>query len=234
MYKNENSELHKGHRKRVKDKFIQNGLKDFSDIQVLEAALFFCIPQGDTNDIAHRLLNKFGSLSAVFDASEEHLLSVQGVGENTCTFLRFMPELMRRYRMDKIADDSIFESKEKIARYLSAYFMTLKGEHAVVLCFDKRRRLLGEESLTPESVNAVSGSRKIAEVVISMKADSVVLAHNHPSGICEPSNVDISTTNAIELSLSSIGINLIEHFIITCDKYIGLKEYISMHGYEND
>lgn len=234
MYKNEKSELHKGHRQRVKEKFIQNGLKDFTDVQVLEAALFFCIPQGDTNDIAHRLLNKFGSLSAVFDASDEYLLSVQGVGENTRTFLRFMPELMRRYRMDKIADDNVFESKEKIARYLSAYFMTSKSEHAVVLCFDKRRRLLGEETLTPDSVNAASGSRKIAEIAISMKADSVVLAHNHPSGICEPSNVDISTTNAIELSLSSIGINLIEHFIITCDNYIGLKEYISIHGYEND
>ena len=234
MYKNDRSELHKGHRKRVKDKFIANGLEDFTDIQTLEAALFFCIPQGDTNEIAHRLINKFGSLSAVFDATDEQLLSVPGVGYNTYTFLKFMPELMRRYRMDKISDDNIFESREKIARYLSAYFMTATSECAVVMCFDKKRRLLGTSSIPPESVGAMSNARRIAELAITMKADSIVLAHNHPSGICAPSNVDISATNSLCASLSAVGINLLEHYIIAGEEYLGLKDYIITYGYKND
>ncbi len=234
MYKNEKSEVHKGHRKRVKDNFIKNGLDVFSDVQALEMALFFCLPQGDTNELAHKLINKFGSFSAVFDATPEQLESVSGIGENTKVFLKYIPALLRRYRIDKIADDNIFETQEKTGRYLMAYFMTEIREKALVMAFDRKRRLLGTVPLPTSSVGtSAANAREIAELALSMKSDAIVIAHNHSSGLCEPSEADISATNALDFSLSTVGINLIEHYIVTNDSYLGIKEYIRKNGYMN-
>lgn len=234
MYKNEKSEFHKGHRKRVKDNFMKNGLDIFTDVQALEMALFFCVPQGDTNELAHKLINKFGSFSAVFDATPEQLENVPGVGENTKVFLKYIPALLRRYRIDKITDDNIFETSDKTGRYLMAYFMTEVREKWVVMAFDRKRRLLGTIPV-PESYIGTysSNARELAELAISMKADAIIIAHNHPSGIYEPSEADISVTNAIDFSLSAVGINLVEHYIVTDNHYLGIKEYIRKNGYIN-
>ena len=82
--------IHKGHRQRMKDRFLQEGLDHFSDIQVLELLLFYCIPRQDTNPIAHKLLDHFGSLSQVLEASVEELTKVPGIGENAATFLHLI------------------------------------------------------------------------------------------------------------------------------------------------
>lgn len=232
MYKNEKSEVHKGHRKRVKDKFMRDGLDTFTDVQALEMTLYFCIPQGDTNELAHELLNKFGSFSAVFDATPEQLEGISGIGENTKVFLKYIPALLRRYRIDKIADDNIFESKDKTVRYLMAYFMTDTREKGIVMAFDRKRRLLGAIPMPAAYIGtSTANAREIAELAISMKSDAIIIAHNHPSGICEPSEADISATNSLDFALSAVGINLIEHYIVTDDKYLGIKEYIRTNGY---
>lgn len=99
--------LHENHRARVRKRFEHEGLKTFADHNVLELLLFYSIPQKDTNDIAHRLLDEFGSLSAVFDAPKDVLMNVVGVGENTATLIKLMPELFSRYEQDKIKNESI-------------------------------------------------------------------------------------------------------------------------------
>lgn len=99
--------LHENHRARVRKRFEDEGLKTFADHNVLELLLFYSIPQKDTNDIAHRLLDEFGSLSAVFDAPKDVLMNVVGVGENTATLIKLMPELFSRYEQDKIKNESI-------------------------------------------------------------------------------------------------------------------------------
>ena len=234
-YKNQNSNLHKGHRARVKERFRKTGLDGFTEVQILEMALFFGVPQGDTNDLAHRLLNRFGSFSAVCDAGYEQLMEVTGVGENTATYLKSIPALCRAYRLDKISADNLFESEERIGRYLLAYFMGEHTEKTVLLCLDRKRRLLGCETVFSDGMDSITSakSRRVAELALSYHADGVVLAHNHPSGICEPSEFDITSTNALDLALHGVGIHLIEHYVITEEEYLGIKKFIRNYGYEN-
>lgn len=234
-YKSESSNLHKGHRARVKEHFVRSGGEDFTDVQMLEMALFFAIPQGDTNELAHRLMNKFGSISAVLDAPHEQLTDVPGIGDNAASFLNFSVALARRYRLDKIADDNLFENADKIGRYLMAFLMGASGEQTVLMCLDGKRRLLFCEKVFSDGMTEMTPAivRKIAELALSHRAHGVVLAHNHPSGICEPSEYDITATNALNMALAGVGITLIEHYVITDEEYSPIMSYIAEHGYEN-
>ena len=197
-------------------------------------ALFFGIPQGDTNDLAHRLLDRFGSFSAVLDAPYEQLLEINGMGENAATFLRCLPALCRKYRLDRIASNNLFESDEKIGRYLLAYFMGEQVERSVLLSFDGKRRLLGVDRPFSSGLTDMAEitTRRIAELALAHRAHYVVLAHNHPSGICEPSEFDITATNALDYALHSVGLQLIEHYVVTEEEFCGIKAFIHDGGYE--
>lgn len=219
----------------MKERFARSGGEDFTDVQLLEMALFFAIPQGDTNELAHRLMNKFGSVSAVLDAPREQLTDVPGIGDNAASFLNFTVALARRYRIDKIADDNVFENADKIGRYLLAFFMGVRGEQTVLMCLDGKRRLLSCEKVFSDGMTEMTPAvaRRIAELALSLRAQGVVLAHNHPSGICEPSEYDITATNALNMALAGVGITLIEHYVITDEEFLPIKSYITEHGYEN-
>ena len=93
--------MHEGHRKRLRENFLKNGLDNFQSHNVLEMLLFYTIPRSDTNETAHRLIDRFGSLSAVLEAPVEELMKVKGVGERTATFLHLIPEITRVYLKDK-------------------------------------------------------------------------------------------------------------------------------------
>ena len=89
--------IHEGHRQRLKQRFADHGERVFDDHQLLELMLFYAVPQGDVNPLAHRLINHFGSFAAVLDASPEDLRQVKGVGEHTALYLSMFPQVMRRY-----------------------------------------------------------------------------------------------------------------------------------------
>ena len=89
--------LHEGHRQRLKERFLREGLDHFEPHTVLELLLFYAVPQRDTNELAHRLIARFGSLDAVFDAAFDELCAVEGIGRNTATLLKLVPDLTRRY-----------------------------------------------------------------------------------------------------------------------------------------
>lgn len=129
--------LHENHRARVRKRFEHEGLKTFADHNVLELLLFYSIPQKDTNDIAHRLLDEFGSLSAVFDAPKDVLMNVVGVGENTATLIKLMPELFSRYEQDKIKNESIvLNSAEAAGKYFMSRFIGANTEKLYAVCLD--------------------------------------------------------------------------------------------------
>ena len=234
-YKSDASNLHAGHRARMKKRFITEGLDGFSDVQVLELLLFYCMPQGDTNEIAHRLINKFGSVSGVLDASPSQLIECEGIGEHTATFITALPALCRRYRMDKICTDNVFESKNKIERYLIACYMQARSEYTVVLCLDNNRRLVNTVTLHEGSQTYnTSNTHRIAEIAMANNVRHIVLAHNHPSGICEPSEEDILSAGEMRVALELVGINLVEHYIITSEQACGILEYTNEHGISYD
>ena len=217
--------IHTGHRQRMKDRFLQEGLDNFSDIQVLELLLYYCIPRQDTNPIAHRLLDHFGSLSQVLEASVEELTKVSGIGENTATFLHLIPEVGRYYQVSRSTQVTILSSLDKCARYLLPFFFGRRVETVYLLCLDAKCKVLCCKEVGEGSVNSAGiSTRKIVETALGVNATTVILAHNHPSGVAIPSGEDIQTTQRIAVALQCVDIQLADHIIVADEDYISMAQ----------
>lgn len=221
----EDTSMHTGHRARLKAQFLQSGLDALTDIQVLELLLFYANPRRDTNPIAHRLLNQFGSLSAVLDAPPELLGKVNGVGENAALLLHLVPCVCRRYLIDRASYEQVLDSTEKAGAFLVPYFFGARDEMVYLLCLDAKCKVLDCRMLSVGGVNTASVSvRKIVEAALACNATSVVLAHNHTSGIALPSREDEATTRQIRTALDAVGILLADHIIVADDDFVSMAD----------
>lgn len=208
--------LHDGHRQRLKQRFLEEGLENFEPHNVLELLLFFSIPVKDTNETAHLLIKKFGSLSSVFDASFEELCSVKGIKENSATLIKLFPELFKKYEVDKINSDvESLNTCELVAEYASKYFKGVTEEHLYLLCLDSNQRVLCFEQISSGTVNSAPiNNRKIVELAYKHNAAYLILVHNHPSGVVAPSRTDINATASIIDLFKTLGLKLSDHIII--------------------
>ena len=217
--------IHDGHRQRLKDRFRQNGLDNFTDVQVLELALFYCIPRKDTNPIAHALLEHFGSLSQVLEASVEELQKVEGIGENTAVFLSMLTQIGRYYLVDRSQREVILPTIEKCGAYLVPYFFGRPVETVFLLCLDAKCKVLCCREVGRGSVNSAGISvRKVVEMALGANATSVVMAHNHPSGLALPSTEDIQTTRRIAAALSAVDVHLADHIVVADGDYVSMVQ----------
>ena len=206
--------VHDGHRKRLRERFVEHGLSSFNDINSLELLLAFAIPRRDTNELAHKLLDTFGSLQNVFDASHQELINVDGIGENAAVLIRLIPEIYKKAAIceaDKIRKCS---SPEAIVKYLQPRFLNEKNEVLLMLCLDSQLSVISCIEVARGVVNGVeTSSRRIVELALKNRAVSVVLAHNHPCGMAMPSVEDDYFTRQIKAALGSVEIKLIDHII---------------------
>jgi len=217
--------VHDGHRERLKKKLLEQGLDVFDDHNVLELLLFYSMPRIDTNPLAHELLNTFGSLEAVFEAPAEELSKVSGIGENTVTLLKLIPEVSRRYIIDKNKFDNILDSTKKAGEYLAARYMYERDEVVYVVCLDSKCKVICCKELFRGVANTAEVSiRKIAELALAKNASSVIISHNHTSGIALPSIEDEITTKRIKAALTSMGITLADHIVVADDDFISMAE----------
>lgn len=217
--------IHNGHRQRMKERFLHEGLDHFSDIQVLELLLFYCIPRKDTNPIAHSLLDTFGSLSQVLDAPVEELQKVDGISENAAIFLNLLTEVGRYYLIDRTAQARILRTIEQCAAYLVPYFYGRRNETVYLLCLDAKCKVLCCREIGEGSVNSTGiSTRKIVETALGVNATTVVLAHNHPSGVAVPSGEDIQSTHRIAAALQAVEIHLADHIVVADDDYVSMVQ----------
>ncbi len=224
--------LHKDHRKRMKDRFLKQGLDGFTPIQALEFLLFYSIPRQDTNLIAHRLINHFGSLSQVLEAPVEELVKVGGIGEHSAILLNLINQMSRFYLMDRAKREKVLPTIEDCARYLQPYFYGRMNETVFLLCLDAKCKAISCKEVGEGSVNSAGISvRRIVETALREGASSVVLAHNHPSGIAIPSAEDIQTTRRIAAALQSVEIHLADHIVVAEDDYVSMVQ--SGHRFDN-
>ncbi len=218
--------IHDGHRKRIKDRFLREGLSGFEEVNVLELLLFYCVPQRDTNEIAHNLLKHFGSIVKVFEAKPEELEKVEGVNKGISTFLSLRGAAERYYR-DKKAMIGIkhLNTTELRARFLAEKFSEERNEKVYILCLDAASTLLDCREIGEGSINSASVPvRRIVEIALATHASQVVLAHNHPGGIAFPSPDDVSTTIRLAEALQTVDVELLDHLLFANDDCISFVD----------
>ena len=207
--------IHDGHRQRLMAHFAREGLDNFNDVQVLELLLFYSIPRIDTNPLAHRLLDHFGSLSGVLEASVDELKCVDGLGERSAVFLHLITEVSRYYMINRAMHHKVLNTVEACGEFLVPRFHGRSNETVFVLCLDAKCKVLACREISEGSVNYAGISpRRVAELALVSKAASVVLAHNHPSGIAVPSREDVQTTYRVAAALEAVEVTLADHLIV--------------------
>lgn len=217
--------VHDGHRQRKKEQFRMHGLDAFADHEVLELLLYYAIPRRDTNPVAHRLMERFGSLDGVFSATVEELEEVEGMGKNAATLLALWMPLYRRVRTKPKAKETVLNSTEQAGQYFMDLFFGMRREELYEACLDAKGKLLACCRIAEGGVDAVNiSTRRLVENALKCGASAVILAHNHPSGIALPSPDDNTTTLAVWDALRAVGIPLIDHIIVADEDYVSLHD----------
>ena len=215
--------IHEGHRKRMKERFMKSGLDDFAPHNVLELLLFYSIPRGDTNPIAHRLIDAFGSLSGVFDATPEELMKVSGVGESTAILISMIPQMARKYLEDKADAVNVVGGCGDIGAYFLPKFVGRTNEALMMVSIDNKNKVISCSVVAEGTVDSAKVSRrKVMEEAMKVKATRVILAHNHPRGVAVPSAEDVAMTREIGRLFAQVGIELVDHIIIADDDYVSM------------
>lgn len=217
---------HEGHRERVRRDFLENGFSETTPPhKILEMLLFYSIPRRDTNEIAHELINTFGSIQGVFDAPIDQLLKVKGITENTVALLKMILPIASIYRAEKVNHDKNFTSTNQIGDYLLEKYLCYTKETVAITSFNGKGQILGFDVLAEgDSSSAELSIRKILEIVMKRNPVCVVLSHNHPSGFAIPSNEDLALTNKLFTLLANINVRLLDHIIIANNDYVSLAQ----------
>ena len=215
--------MHENHRDRVKQRFLSEGLDHFDPHNILELLLFYSIPQKDTNELAHALIKKFGSLSGVFDAPLQELTAVPGIKMHSAILLKMIPALSRRYVIEKNQCRERLSDMNKIGKYLVDHYIGINVETVFLLLLDNKFNVIELVKVHEGSVNSAAITlRKLIEIALFKHASMAVLSHNHPSGIAIPSQADLFTTKEVKQAFDLIEIKLLGHILVAGNSYIDI------------
>lgn len=217
--------IHDGHRERMRGRFVKNGLSGFADHEALELLLYYAIPRGDVNPVAHALMDRFGSLSGVFSAPAELLTQVEGVGERTATLLRLIPQIAQKARLSDLERELALNTRERVGAYLLELFSRERNEAVYEICLDGKGKLLACRRLGEGNASAVTlDVRTVVQNALLCSASSVILAHNHPSGVALPSQEDRTATLRVQDALATVDVRLEDHIVVADHDFISFSE----------
>lgn len=219
--------LHKGHRKRLKEEIISQDFPESTPPhKILEMLLFYGIPRKDTNVIAHELLNKFGSIRGVIQAPPEELFQVKGMTENAVALIKLIMPIARRYETESKANlNRKFESIDAIGEFLVKKHLGYGIETFAITTFKPNGELISCDILSKGDMATVPLTTKsIVQTVLKYKAPCAIISHNHINGSAMPSMADIKMTKAVKDTLASIGVNLLDHIIIADNDFVSLAQ----------
>lgn len=213
----EDKNIHKGHRDRMKRKFMENGLEALEEHEILELLLYYSIARRDTNPIGHKLLNRFGNLSGVFDANYDLLTSIDGISEHSAILIKLIPQLAKSYLESKQTKDAVsFKTKDNVYDFCKMLFVGKLAEEFYVICLDKRSKVIEHQKVSSGIVDETPiNMRRLVDIILKSNACAVILTHNHPSGTSLPSKSDISATSTIKSVLDGLGVILLDHIIVS-------------------
>ena len=225
------SNVHDGHRDRMRKRFLQEGADGMATHEILEMLLYGTIPRGDTNEIAHHLIDEFGSISNLIEADPYEIAKTAGVGVKSAVFLSLLHELVRRYEREKLDQKPALTSISRSVDYCKALLTYRPRECFYAVCLDSRRKIIHTSKVSEGTVNDSSVSpRIVVEKALRYKATGVLLCHNHPGGSVKPSIEDIHLTNQLRKMLEPLGVLVMDHIIIGENQYFSFFENNLLKG----
>jgi DNA repair protein RadC len=232
--------MHEGHRQRLTDRFLKEGLEGFEEHEILEYLLFFVLPRVDTNPIAHRLIETFGSLSGVLEAQPEDLAQIEGIGPKAAAFICMFPEIFRAYERSKLGKRPCIKSIRDACDFAKSLLFGKAFEQFYVIWLDTQNRIIHYERLSEGSISeSPVYLNKIAAAALRHHAVKGIITHNHPGGNVTPSKADLSTTHDIMKTLNLLSIDLLDHIIVSdntafsfqADSLMGKRAYKNKDAY---
>ena len=216
--------IHAGHRERMRKKYLNAGFKAFSAHEVLEFLLFYCNAQGNTNGVAHELINQFGSLGGVFNAPISELVKVKGIGEQSAFLIKFVSDLMSA-EMTQFDNRVSFETSDDMGDYMMHFYQGVGVETTFVMALDQDKKLIQVIKISEGSFDSVAISvPRITRQLVGCGAAYAAIFHNHPRGAAIPSINDVHTTRKLQMALESVGIEFLDHIIVSNRD----NDYVSM------
>ncbi|MDR0679158.1 MAG: hypothetical protein LBF24_02835 [Puniceicoccales bacterium] len=208
-----------GHRRNLRKRFLQNDLRGLLPHEVIELLLTYCIPRRDVKPQAHALIDRFNSLDGVLDAGKDELLRVAGIGPQAAQFLALIRAIAQAYWEQKSLrseSSSRLRSLRELAEFWRVRLRDEQEEHMEIAFWDGNRLLPdGVERLASGTADSVAAlPRQLLCAVLQRHCSAVVLCHNHPNGIRLPSEHDERLTRTVQLTLQTIGVRLLDHFVV--------------------
>lgn len=215
-----------GHRQRLRERFVKNGLQGFADYEVVELLLTLAIPRSDVKQPAKKLIARFGSLRGILDASPEEVQKTDGIGSVTPVALRIVREAANLYLQQSAEQSNPLIDHETLAKFWRAKIGALPNEVFQVGYLDSGYRLLREgiDTLEEGTIDrATVYPRRVVEAALRRNAAALVFAHNHPNGHVQPSEQDKVLTRALVLAATTVQIKVLDHLIVSPDKVFSFR-----------
>ncbi len=214
-----------GHRKRLRERFLQGSEKALPDYELLELLLFGVMPRGDVKPLAKQLLKECGSLSALFQADLEKLKSISGVGLTTIATVKAIQEISCRLIKEEANSQTVFKSWQTVIDYCRARMSHLKVEQLRLLFLDQKNKIISDEIQQQGTINSTPiFPREVVKRALELSASSLIMVHNHPSGDPTPSQADIDITQKVIKAAKELDIHVLDHLIIGRFGHVSLRD----------
>lgn len=219
------SKSREGHRKRLRNRFVQSGLEGFLDYEIVELLLTLGTPRKDCKQMAKNVIKHFGNLRNVLDATFEDLQSINGIGPSNAFGIKLFRSISERYTKEKITERTALSNSEFAADYLKQKIGKEKKEHFYIILLDSRNNLIKDIDISIGTLNAnLVHPREVFKEAVQASAAGIIISHNHPSGNPEPSPEDIAMTKRLWEASKIFEIDLLDHIVVTSDNFVSLKE----------
>lgn len=216
---------HKGHRQRLRERFLAGGLTGFAPHEVLELLLCYAIPQRNVNPLAHKLIEHFGSLSEVMRAEVGELMQVKGIGEYTAILIALVSAVMRMAELEPVGKHEAIRTRVEAMQHCLNLLKGRKKEHFYVVCLDGELRLIRDVLIGRGTISEVTAyPRLVAEAVLRTNAQMVILCHNHPGGTLVPSQRDMDATRSLGMMLEGMGVSVADHVLVADDRVLSMVD----------
>ena len=215
-----------GHRGRLRSRYLKAGGDGFTDYDIIELVLTYAIPRRDVKPIARELLRRFKDVAGIMDADPKEISEVPGMGGTSALLFQLMRDLCVRYLETKMRDIDVISSPEKLVDYARMKLAGYSDEMIMIICLNTKNHVIDAEIVSRGTIDAaVIYPRTIAADALRKKAAGVIIVHNHPSGVTQPSMADREFTRAVSEALKLLDIHLLDHLIVSRTDAFSFNEH---------